>query len=57
MSYLDLVAYAYLKEELVNTQDSAEVKYVQSDCPKLMKFVAYFDQVLLDKNVIIAQEI
>lgn len=46
MSYLDLVAYAYLKEELVNTQDSAEVKYVQSDCPKLMKFVAYFDQVL-----------
>ena len=28
VSYLDLVAYAYLKEELVNTQDSAEVKYV-----------------------------
>jgi len=29
LSSLDLTAYAYLKEELVNTADSAEVKYLK----------------------------
>ena len=29
LSSLDLVIYAYLKEEMVNTPDSAEVKYLK----------------------------
>lgn len=42
-SSLDLIAYAFLKEELVNTGDSAEVKYLKQKCPNLMNFVKSMD--------------
>lgn len=37
----DFVAYAYLQEELINTGDSQEVKYLKQSCPKLMGFVSF----------------
>lgn len=43
VSSLDLVAYAYLKEELVNTPDSQEVKYLKSNFKNLIKFVDRMD--------------
>ena len=46
ISYLDLVAYSYVKEELVNTSDSLIVKYLKDNCPKVVKFVEYFDKLL-----------
>ena len=46
VSFLDLVAYSYLKEELVNTSDSAIVKYLKDNCPKVIKFVDFFDKLL-----------
>ena len=46
VSFLDLVAYSYLKEELVNTSDSAIVKYLKDSCPKVIKFVDFFDKLL-----------
>lgn len=46
VSFLDLVAYSYIKEELVNTSDSAIVKYLMDSCPKVIRFVEFFDQLL-----------
>ena len=43
LSSLDLTVYAYLKEELVNTDDSAEVKYLKKNCPNLINFVKLMD--------------
>ena len=38
LSSLDFTVYAALKEEITNTPDSDEVKYLQSSCPQLLKF-------------------
>ena len=43
LSSLDITAYAYLKEELVNTEDSAEVKYLKDKCPNLMRFFSLME--------------
>ena len=43
ISSLDLTVYAYLKEEIVNTEESEEVKYLRSKCPNLMKFYNLMD--------------
>ena len=43
LSSLDITAYAYLKEELVNTEDSAEVKYLKEKCPNLMRFYSLME--------------
>jgi hypothetical protein len=40
------VAWAYLKEELVNTSDSAEVKYMKEHFQNLITFVDYIDSIL-----------
>jgi hypothetical protein len=40
------VAWAYLKEELVNTPDSAEVTYLRQHFPNLIDFVHYMDMLL-----------
>ena len=36
--------YAYLKEELVNTPESSEVKYLKEKFPDLVKFVNFMDE-------------
>jgi len=46
LTSLDIVAWAYLKEELVNTPDSAEVAYLKQHFPNLIAFVAYLDTLL-----------
>ena len=46
MTSLDIVAWAYLKEEIVNTPESAEVKYMQENFPNLVKFVENMDKYL-----------
>ena len=43
LNSLDLVIYAYLKEEIVNTPESAEVAYLKESCPLLMARVEFFD--------------
>jgi hypothetical protein len=46
LTSLDIVAWAYLKEELVNTPDSAEVAYLKQHFPNLIAFVHYLDTLL-----------
>lgn len=46
----DLVAYAYLKEELVNTPNSQAVAYLKAKCPKLVAFVAFMDVLFSDEE-------
>ena len=43
ISSFDILVYAYLKEELVNTPDSSEVKYLKQKFANLLQFVAHFD--------------
>ena len=43
LSSLDFAIYAYIKEELVNTEDSSEVKYLKDKCPFLMRFITLMD--------------
>jgi len=53
VSWLDLVAYSYLKEELINIEDSSQVEYLKTNCPKLIKFVKNFDSVLASDVVLV----
>ena len=46
LASLDIVAWAYLKEEIVNTPESAEVKYMRENFPNLIKFVENIDNFL-----------
>lgn len=41
---LDIVAWAYLKEEIVNTSASQEVKELREKYPNLVTFVGYMDR-------------
>ena len=41
---LDIVAWAYLKEEIVNTGESQEVKDLKEKYPALVGFVKYMDE-------------
>ena len=50
LSSLDLTVYAYLKEELVNTDDSAEMKYLKSNCPNLINFVNLMDFLFTEED-------
>lgn len=43
---LDIVAWAYLKEEMVNTPESQEVKDLREKYPNLVKYVEYMDKML-----------
>lgn len=43
ISSLDIVAWCYLKEELINTPDSKEVAYLKDKFPNLIKFVTFMD--------------
>ena len=43
MTSLDIVAWAYLKEELTNTSDAKEVKYLNEHFPNLVKFTGFID--------------
>lgn len=46
LTSLDIVAYAFLKEELINTPDSKEVEYLKTNFKNLVNFVEYMDQLL-----------
>ena len=52
----DILVYAYLKEELINNQDSAETQHLKQ-VKNLMGFVSYMDKykhkkdLTLDKNL------
>ena len=46
LTSLDIVAWSYLKEELVNTADSKEVKFLKESFPNLVKFVSFMDDFL-----------
>ena len=50
LSSLDFTVYAYLKEEMINTNDSAEVKYLKEKCPCLMKFYKFMESIFSDKK-------
>ena len=50
LSSLDFTVYAYLKEELINTEESKEVKYLKSKCPKLMSFYEFMETIFGEKN-------
>lgn len=41
---LDIVAWAYLKEEMVNTPESQEVRDLREKYPNLVKYVEYMDK-------------
>lgn len=56
LTELDVIAYAYLKEELVNTPTSPVVEYLTKNCPKLVMFVKRIDS-LLASEVILGQPI
>ena len=43
LTSLDIVAWAYLKEELINTPDSQEVKDLKAKYPNLVAFVNFMD--------------
>lgn len=45
---LDIVAWAYLKEEMVNTPESQEVKDLKEKYPNLIRFVTYMDTTFKD---------
>lgn len=40
------MCWAYLKEELVNTPESQEVKHLKEKYPNLVRFVDYVDKYL-----------
>ena len=46
LNSLDLVMFAYLKQELINTPESGEVTYVKESCPLLTSYVEYMDKML-----------
>ncbi len=56
LTELDIIAYAYIKEELVNTPSSPIVEYLTKNCPKLVAFVQTIDN-LLTQEVILAKPI
>ena len=41
--HFDILCYAYLKEQLQNTHESCETKYLKNQYPKLVVFVKYMD--------------
>jgi hypothetical protein len=43
LSSFDLVVYAYLKEEMINTKRSEVVDYLNNNCPNLLVFVKHLD--------------
>lgn len=43
LTSLDIVAWAYLKEELTNTKDAQLVKYMREQYSNLVRFVEYID--------------
>lgn len=45
LSSFDILIYAHLKEELVNTSHSSEAKHLES-CKNLMWFVSYMDLII-----------
>ena len=46
LSSLDIIAYAYLKEELINTPDSKEIIYLKENYTNLVNFVKTIDQLM-----------
>lgn len=48
VSSLDILAYAYLKYQLVNTRESKEVKALKQSYPVLCQFVKRIDQAKRD---------
>ena len=46
LSSLDIIAYAYLKEELINTPESKEVIYLKENYANLVNFVKTIDQLM-----------
>ena len=46
LNSLDLVMFAYLKQELVNTPESSEVKYLKESCPLLTAYVEFMDKMM-----------
>jgi len=51
LSSFDLVVYAYLKEEMINTKLSEVVDYLNNNCPNLLAFVKHLDQEFSDNNL------
>tara|TARA_B110000285_G_scaffold158877_1_gene177275 strand:+ start:96 stop:314 length:219 start_codon:yes stop_codon:yes gene_type:complete len=43
ISSFDILVYSYLKEEMINTPDSSEVKYLKQEFLELVNFVEYMD--------------
>lgn len=43
LTCLDLVVYAYVKEELVNTPQSTETLYLKNHFKNLVKFIEFID--------------
>ena len=50
MSSLDFTVYGYLKEELINTDESAEVKYLKANCPNLMGFYQMMEFLFVEED-------
>ena len=50
LSSLDFTVYAYLKEEIINTEESKEVMYLKANCPKLMSFYEFMETLFGDKS-------
>lgn len=39
ISFLDLLAYAFLQEVIINTPESSQADYLQKKCPNLQAFI------------------
>ena len=48
LTSLDIVAWAFLKEELVNTKESTVVKHLKERYPNLVRFTNFMDAYLKD---------
>lgn len=44
LTSLDIVAWAYLKEELTNTKETQIVKHLRDRYPNLLRFVQFIDE-------------
>ena len=50
MTSIDILTYAFLKQELVNTPESDEVKDLRHSFPKLIEFTENIEKCLEKKN-------
>ena len=56
LTSLDIVAWAYLKEELTNVKDTSIVKHLSKTYPNLIRFVAFMDEYFARPSQVIRLE-